>query len=170
MKNIRFIAITLIFSLLIGGTSLALIFKESDDISEWERRRLQQFPKISAETLMSGKFMREFETYLTDQFPLRNELRTLKAKVHFDLFAQKDNGGIYIKDGHASKLDPKISTSSVNRFTEKMTSLYESYLKGTDCKVYYSIIPDKNRFLTRWRSSSPCSPVWVVTWVRNRRP
>ncbi len=148
LKKIRFIAIITLFTLIIGSFCVALIVKEPIDISDWERRKLQQFPELSYETLMSGKFMKEFETYLTDQFPLRNTWRTLKAKIHFDVFQAKDNGGIFIHEGHASKLDGKVNENSIKHFTDSMTELYDTYLKDTDGKIYYAVVPDKNRFLT----------------------
>ncbi len=148
MKKIRFISIITLFALIIGTFSVALIVKKPIDISDWERRKLQQFPTLSYETLMSGKFMKEFETYLTDQFPLRNTWRTLKAKIHFDVFQAKDNNGIFIHDGHASKFDGKVNERSIKHFTDSMTELYDTYLKGTDSKIYYAVVPDKNRFLT----------------------
>ncbi|MBQ8504471.1 MAG: hypothetical protein IJ491_09395 [Clostridia bacterium] len=147
MKKIRYIAIILVFSLLIGGTSLLGIAKSDEEISAWERRRLQQLPELSWSSLQSGDFMKNFESYLSDQFPLRDSLRRLKARIHFNVLGQKDNSGIYIAEGHAGKLDPVLNDDLVQGFTDKVTELYDTYLAATDCKVYYSVIPDKNYFL-----------------------
>lgn len=147
MKNSKFITNIILFCLVIGLFTAFLFISPATEISESERRKLQQFPELSFSTLMSGKFMENFETYMTDQFPLRDTFRKLKAKVHFDLYNQSDNGGIYIKDGFVSKIDSEYSESSVKHFTERMNSLYDTYLKDNNCKVYYSIIPDKNYYL-----------------------
>ncbi|MBQ7296329.1 MAG: hypothetical protein IJW86_09105 [Clostridia bacterium] len=147
MKKAKLISIILVFCILIGGASIWLFAKDDGEISTWERRKLQQFPEIKWERVVDGKFMKEFVSYLSDQFPLRDELRRLKANVLFNFYQQKDNGGIYIQDGSASKIDSKINMSSVEHFTSRMDYLYDKYLKGTDCKVYYSIVPDKNYFL-----------------------
>lgn len=149
MYKIKNILIILIFTLVIGGFTLALFIMPDKDISLWERRKLQQMPDITASSLFDGSFMRNFETYLTDQFPLRDSFRTLKARFHFDVLGQKDSNDIYIENGSASKLDRKISTVSVKKFTGKITSLYNTYLKDTDCRVYFSVIPDKNAYLTQ---------------------
>ncbi len=148
MYKIKSFLITLIFVLVIGGFTLAVFIAPDKDISSWERRKLQQMPEITASSLFDGSFMRDFETYLTDQFPLRDNFRTLKARFHFDVLGQKDNNDIYIVDGSASKLDRKISHTSVNKFKNKIVSIYDTYLKDTDCKVYFSVIPDKNAYLT----------------------
>lgn len=148
MKKFRLLLVPVIFVLIAGTLTLSLFILPDKDVSEWERRKLQQMPEISFSTLSSGSFMRDFETYLADQFPLRDSFRTLKAKFHFDILGQKDNNDIYVIDGSAGKLDSKINGTSVSRFAEKMNSLYSTYLKNTDCKVYFSLIPDKNLFLT----------------------
>lgn len=147
MKKAKFISIILVFCILIGGASLWLFAKEDTKISEWERRNLQQFPEITFERVMDGKFMKEFVSYMTDQFPLRNELRRLKANILFKVYQQRDNGGIYIQDGFASKIDAKINSESVDHFIGRMDNIYNSYIKDTDCKVYLSVVPDKNYFL-----------------------
>ena len=147
MKKAKFISIILVFCILIGGASLWLFAKEDTELSEWERRKLQQFPEITFERVMDGKFMKDFVSYMTDQFPLRNEFRRLKANVLFNVYQQKDNGGVYIQDGYASKIDAKINPESVDHFIGRMDNLYNTYIKDTDCKVYFSAIPDKNYFL-----------------------
>ena len=147
MKKAKFISIILVFCILIGGASLWLFAKPDNEISEWERRKLQQFPEITFERVMDGKFMKEFVTYMTDQFPLRDEFRRLKANVLFKIYNQKDNGGIYIQDGSASKIDSSINQNSVNHFIGRMDNIYNSYLKDSDCKVYFTAVPDKNYFL-----------------------
>ena len=147
MKKAKFISIILVFCILIGGASLWLVFKEDGEISEWERRKLQQFPEFSYETLMNGKFMSQFESYVNDQFPLRDTFRRIKARVLFDVFNQKDNNGIYIAEGFASEYDGNITDDQIAVFNDKVNALYENYIDGTDCKVYYSIVPDKNYFL-----------------------
>ncbi len=147
MKKAKFISIVLVFSILIGGASLWLFIKPSEEISDWERRKLQQFPEITLERVMDGKFMKEFVSYMTDQFPLRNDFRRLKAKVLFNIYQQKDNGGIYIQDGSASKIDAEINDKSVDHFIGRMDKIYNDYLKDTNCKIYFTAIPDKNYFL-----------------------
>lgn len=147
MKKAKFISIILVFCILIGGASLWLFIKPDNEISDWERRKLQQFPEITLERVMDGKFMKEFVSYMTDQFPMRNDFRRLKAKVLFGIYQQKDNGGIYIQDGSASKIDADIYQASIDHFIGRMDKIYNSYLKDTDCKVYFTAIPDKNYFL-----------------------
>ena len=65
---------TFIFSLFI----INLITKDKV-FSEQENRMLQQRPKLSVESLLSGKFMENFESYVSDQFVLRDKWINIKA-------------------------------------------------------------------------------------------
>ena len=123
------------------------ICKSDDAVSESERRPLKQFPTLNAEEVLSGRFQLNFESYTLDQFPLRDELRTLKALSVRDLFGEKDNNGIYVADGYAAKLDDTIHEDSLDHAVDRFRYVYETYLKNTGANVYLSVIPDKNYFL-----------------------
>ena len=73
--------------------------KPAQDVSLAERRPLAQMPQITWDQLTGGKFMTEFESYTTDQFPLREPFRKLKSFIQFNLLAQKDVNDIYIAEG-----------------------------------------------------------------------
>ena len=123
------------------------ICKSDDAVSESERRPLKQFPTLNVEEVLSGRFQSNFESYTLDQFPLRDELRTLKALSVRDLFGEKDNNGIYIADGYAAKLDDTIHEDSLDHAADRFRYVYETYLKDTGANIYLSVIPDKNYFL-----------------------
>ncbi|HCA04811.1 MAG TPA: hypothetical protein DEO32_02815 [Ruminococcaceae bacterium] len=48
------------------------IFNPKLDYSSSEKRYLQKFPETSFETVSSGKFGKDFETFFADHFPARN--------------------------------------------------------------------------------------------------
>ncbi len=121
--------------------------KPAAERSAAERRRLQQMPILSSDTLLSGSFMSEFETYTQDQFPRRDEFRTLKAVFSLYGLAQLDNNGIYIADGHAAKLIWPLREAQVRRAAEKLTTIYEMYFKDTDARVVFAAVPDKGYYL-----------------------
>ena len=73
-------------------------FVPSKDYSDSERRKLTQLPKVELKTLLNGSFMTKFEKYTQDQFPLREQFRTLKALTSYYAFRQLDNNDIYIKN------------------------------------------------------------------------
>lgn len=123
--------------------------KPADAVSDSERRPLASRPSLSASGLMSGKFMQDFESYATDQFPLRNRFRTLKALVTFSVMRQGDMGGIYVAEGYASKLEYPMKTASLDNAAARFESIRSKYLDGRDVNIYLSIIPDKNYFLAK---------------------
>ena len=88
-----------ILSIVILSFSIIFIFSKSKDYSENENRYLNKTPKFSFNNLFSGKYMLDLESYLKDQFPLRNEFMGLKTsfdkltnkKVINGVFLGKDN-------------------------------------------------------------------------------
>ena len=136
---------------LLAALWLALIlgawFGPTHDISDSERRKLAQMPEITAENILSGKFMTKFEDFTLDQFPLRDTFRQLKARFHYNVLRQGDNNNIYVADGYAAKLEYPLNEMSVSSAMEKFDSLYETYLAGTNCNIFASIVPDKGLYL-----------------------
>ena len=137
------ICVILIWALLAG---LAWV-SPSRDISDAERRPLAQFPQVNADSLVSGKFMTEFEDYSLDQFPLRDVFRQLKSLFHYNIMGQKDNNDIYIADGYAVKQEYPLNEKSLDHALERFGHLYEKYL--TDSDVYMAIVPDKGYYLAQ---------------------
>ena len=147
MKRYRIISTMLVFCLFIGGFGLWSLLKAPEEFSFWERRKLEQPPKLTLQTLLSGQFSTDAEDYLTDQFPLRNEFRRLKALAQHYLFLQKDAEGYYMAENSISKLDPVLDETSVANACAKFTALYEDYLQPQGSKVFTCVVPDKNMFL-----------------------
>lgn len=115
------------------------------ETSDTERRPLEQWPTLSANTLLSGQFMEKFEEYSLDQFPLRDAFRTLKSLFHYYAMNQSDNNGIYLVDGYAAALEYPLNVPSVDHATQKFNQLYEKYLQGS--KIYMTVAPDKGFYL-----------------------
>ena len=143
VRNIGFAALAVLWLALILGAW----FGPTRDISDSERRKLAQMPEISVENILSGKFMTKFEDFTLDQFPLRDPFRQLKALVHYNVLRQGDNNNIYVADGYAAKLEYPLNETSVSSAMEKFDSLYETYLAGTNCNIFASIVPDKGLYL-----------------------
>ena len=144
VKNIVSVCI---MAVLLFGLSFYCWAKPADEFSDSERRKLDQFPELTWDSILSGDFMKDFEDYTLDQFPMRDDFRTLKAFSRFYLFWQKDNNDIYIEDGYASKIEYPMSESSMNHAAERFQYLYDKYMADKACNVYFSIVPDKSYFL-----------------------
>lgn len=136
---------TLLLVVLWAALSVFAWFKAPEETSEAERRPLAQFPELSADTVLNGEFMSDFEDYTLDQFPLRDPFRRLKSLFHYYALGQKDNNDIYIAEGSAAKLEYPLNADSIAYALEKFNSIYEKYLSGS--KVTFAVVPDKGYYL-----------------------
>lgn len=127
----------------------ALWFGPRREVSRSERRRLEQFPAVTAQTLLDGRFMTKFEAFTQDQFPLREAFRRLKAQFSYNILRQLDNNGIYLTQGSAAKLEYPLNESSLAGAVEKFRKIYDRYLSGGTGRIIFSVVPDKGYYLAR---------------------
>ena len=118
-------------------------------ISDTERRPLTQFQKPTKDTIINGSFMKNFEDYSVDQFPVRDGFRQLKACTALSLFRQQDVNDLYMVDGFVSKMDAQINEDSFNYATDRFSLVYDTYLKDKKMDIYSVLIPDKNQFMAK---------------------
>lgn len=132
---------------------LSLVLKDQDH-SVSERRKLEQFETYSEKHEREEKKGKDYtlteyfswlEDYFLDQFPSRDNFRTLTAVSRFYVLNQSDSNGYYIADGSACKVDPELHTDALASSVESVNSLYDRYF-ASNTDVYYSVIPDKNYF------------------------
>lgn len=119
MKNKILICL---FLLLVFGFTLLDLLTPDRAFSEWENRELKGAPHISAERIFSGEFGSDYESYMTDQFALRDSL--VKIKYLSDrVLLKTDAGGVYISDNALF-----VKQSDVNReYLEKNISAMETF-------------------------------------------
>lgn len=137
--------ITFSFVFIIGGFFLWNLVMPDKEVSWSERRSYQTFPEMSWKQIQNKDFMNSFDQYALDQFAFRNQFRSLKAHVVFDVFRQLDNNQIFVKDNYIFKSEYPNSEDSIAHFIQKIKKIKNQYL--TNNRVYYSIIPDKNYYL-----------------------
>lgn len=142
--NLRTVCMSCVVLLWIALTTVAW-FGPAKEISEAERRPLAQAPALTVESLLSGDFMEDFESFSLDQFPLRDTFREIKSLFHFYALNQSDNNDIYIADGYAVKQEYPLNPDSVIHAAERFNTVYEKFLTG--CNVYATVIPDKGQYL-----------------------
>ena len=138
------IVVTIGFVLLLFIILISHILKTPTKISITERRKLAGFPEITIKKFLDGSFFKEFEKYTTDQIVKREDFRKLKAITEFEVFLKKDNNKLYMYDNNIIKIEYPLNEKSILNATKKINWINDKYLKG--CKVYYSIVPDKNYF------------------------
>lgn len=124
---------------------IANIIKKDEKISISERRKLEQFPVITAKEIFNGNVSKKFEKYATDQFVKRDDLRKLKTFFNFEIYKQKDNNKLIVKDNMIYKMEYPLNKEAIHKTSKKLGEIEDKYLK--DMNIYYSIIPDKSYFL-----------------------
>ena len=145
MKKFNTIMTISIFAFILIFYSIIFITTPKKEYSISEKRLLEQAPNLSVESVLSGEYFSELETYFLDQFPYRDGFRKTKAIINNKILQKNDNNDLFNIGEHIFKIDYPLSISSTLKASEKINFITKNYLKGSD--VYYSVIPDKNYFL-----------------------
>ena len=143
--KIKNIIVTIGFVGILIGVFLANLIIEDKKISTTERRKLAQLPEITLSKVISADTMDKFDKYATDQFIARDLFRTIKSVWSVNVFKQKDNNDLFVKDEAIYKMEYPLNEKNAEKTVDKINAVYEKYLKDMD--VYYAIVPDKNYYL-----------------------
>lgn len=132
--------ISILFCLFIFGFGIVQFIVPDKSFSEQENRYLGQFVPPTLESLKSGEFMEQFEDYITDQFPLRDQWIQLKAWCEKTMGKQENNNVYLGTDG--STLFAQYTKPSQADF-EKKVGYVNKLAANVDVPVYFALIPDK---------------------------
>ena len=148
-KKIYSILISIVFILFVGEISIMNLVKKDDLISVQENRSLQQKPEFSVENLINGDFTKEYSTYMSDQFPMRNTWIKLKTNLDLKLGKNEINNVFIGRDNYLledfkeeSVDETKEKTDVINEFAEKYKDLNISFmLVPTATKIWEDKLP-----------------------------
>lgn len=91
----RELAVCLLFMLFLYGLWVLDWMSPDRIYSEWEKRMLAKRPVPERSEILSGRYGRAYEEWLTDQFPGRDLWVSAKTRCEL-LLGKKEIGGIYI--------------------------------------------------------------------------
>ena len=111
MKKHDSVYLNTVFLLLIFGFALANVLRPQKDRSETENRTLEHRPALTWDSLISGDFAREYESYLSDQFILRDEWITLKTFLERAALKQETNDVYFASDDYLIEKHTGVFTS-----------------------------------------------------------
>ena len=123
------------------------ISTEDKTYSQMENRTLQQFPKLTKQRLLKGKFQKKYETYLSDQFPKRDTWVQLisvsdrvlgRTEANGVYFGKKD----YLLEHHTEK---DFDEKTVNKNIKALQKFVKSTKKTANVKVM--MVPSKTQIL-----------------------
>ena len=89
----------IVFCVLVFGFFVFHFALPDVGFSESENRYLQQAPKFTWSNVVSGKFSKDTETYLNDQFPARDFFVGLKSQTEYFLGKRETNDVYFAKGG-----------------------------------------------------------------------
>ena len=127
-----------VFFFLTFGTAVFSLAVKDKDFSESENRMLSQFPHLSLSAVTDGSFTKGFESWLADQFPLRDFAISLKTS--FDLLTGKrEENNVYIgENGFLFDFTPEADEELIS----EKTALIKAFLKkNSDKKQMLMLIP-----------------------------
>ena len=100
MRKHHSVYLNTVFLLLIFGFTAANILRPQRERSETENRTLTKRPALTWDSLISGTFAKEYESYLSDQFILRDDWITLKTGLERAALKQETNDVYFAADGY----------------------------------------------------------------------
>ena len=106
------IFLTSLFCAFIGGMAVISLLLPDKDFSPLENRFLQKPPKLSADSLKSGKFMEDAEDYVSDHLLGRDLWVAMKAWSE-RLSGKKENNGVYF--GSHNTLINRVETPAPSK-------------------------------------------------------
>lgn len=151
-KKIKYPAVlTGLFCAFLGCGAFASVFMPKKSFSETENRYLAQRPSLTWQGLKSGAFGREYETYLSDQFPFRDQWIGVKTTAE-QLQQKKEINGVWLGKDHylietfyQEDLDPELSGKNLDRLCQFVSA--QKALAGKD-HVRVMLVPSSAEIMT----------------------
>ena len=130
-----------LFCLVVFGMAGLHFLTEDKSFSESENRVLSQTPKLTVSSIADGSFMKEFETYLNDQFPLRDGFISLKTTAD-RLLGKNEENGVYIgKEGFLFDSQTPFNGKHIVEIGKAVTAFAEKY---DDFKTAFILAPNSS--------------------------
>ena len=149
MEKVKQYAVVGIFFLFICGFSIAHFLLPDMEISHESREELAQAPTLTWESVRTGKYFTDAESYLLAQFPLRPQFLDVKRTLDKNLFLMDNTGG-YVNIGkHQSDMKPTrlLKEEQVEHAVKVFNKIIDSHPEAN--RFYYTIVPDKNYYISR---------------------
>lgn len=147
LKNSNKIIIS-IFILFILSINILNICIPDRSFSELENRMLAQKPKFTVKGLISGRFTRKFEEYVTDQFAFRDFWVGIKSDAERLTLKTINNGIFFGNDGYLledyKKSDQQLieNIKFINNFASRLPNVSTYLLLAPNSvKIYEDKLP-----------------------------
>lgn len=129
--------VTTLFCGFLGVVVAANALTPDKSFSEMENRNLAQKPVVSLNGLLTGKFMSEYESYVTDQFAGRDGWTAAKAAAEL-ASGKQENNGVYFCGG--STLITRFDAPDAEKVEKNLTYI-NKFAGLSSVPVYFGLIP-----------------------------
>ncbi len=136
---------SIVFVLIIFGVLVLSVIMPDREKSESENRVLKQFPSATLSSIFDGTFMKNFETYMNDQFPFRDKLITFKSGFERMLGKTEENGVYIGKDNFLFEAPAKAEKEKLKELTDAAAKFSRSNKK---LKKAFILSPNASDILT----------------------
>lgn len=117
MTRKQSILLCALFLAFLWGFLLLGLFTPDRQFSPMENRTLAQKPAFTLSALFSGQWAQDTETYLTDQFPLRDSWVGLKYLCERAMLRRENNGVYFTGQRLIARFDPPDESRVESNFT-----------------------------------------------------
>lgn len=129
--------VTALFCGFLGVVAAANALTPDKSFSELENRNLAQKPALTLQALLSGQFMSDYESYVTDQFAGRDGWTAAKAAAELSTGKQENNGVYFCAD---STLITRFDTPDTNKVAQNINYV-NRFAEISSVPVYFGLIP-----------------------------
>jgi len=134
--NRRLMAV--VFLLFIAIMSVSNILRREKAFSEEENRNLASRPEFSLGALLSGDYIKNYESYISDQFPGRGLFINAKAKVD-KLMGKSESNDVFI--GKNNQLIEDFEERAKEETDHKVLAINEFVKKHENINTSFMLIP-----------------------------
>lgn len=143
MKKSRY-AVAIVFIAFIAIFAVLLAALPKQEYSQNEKKMLAGFPEASFETLTSGEFSSDLDTFTSDQFPFRELFVGINS--YYDLLSGRNGAsGVYkCSDGYLVAVPEELDAELCARNVERLAQ----FAKDNDLPATMMIVPNAGYMLT----------------------
>ena len=143
LKKILKYPVVLAFFLFIFLFTAVDLVKPDREYSEFENKYLTQRPEFTLASFLNNEWTSKYETYLNDQFVLRDDWITLKSICESMLLKIENNGIAYGADDYLFEKFTTLAGDSLAQFERNVgyeTTFIDTY--GETVPITFTIIPN----------------------------
>lgn len=174
--------ITAVFAIMTAAFVLLLLYPADTDSISGENRELSGLPEFTADSVFSGRFSEEFESFVDDNIGFRSFFTSLSEKLNAKkgietpagrlVWANSDMGtGDEKKSGFLIVNDHVFELFMRNKATEdKYTDAVNHYAKNLDnnIQLYLAVIPTSLEFEEDIYANTEDSQKETINYIKSR--